>query len=680
MTEPRHPPSSAFQQANPAQSFAEQRGQYDPAQLIEARQVFLNGNGLPGRWHQRRVFTIIEASFHFDFGAVLRFLVTWAAWRADPARCERLHLVAAQIQPLNEADLRAALRVLAPDPDSALAHLAKTLADAWPVPVPGVHRLEFDHGQVTLTLLFSPRHHSRHAEIHPGTHALSTLVLRADALYLDLGFLTAPPAPAFFKTLTRFAGENATFAALCDADHAPALRSLLTQSGFACTESSPSQPTANSDQISAQTPRLVLTGHFAPRWQVRRHEPPMPLNPHERHAIVIGAGLAGCALIERLTARGWHITSLERHARVAQEASGNPAGVFHPMMSRDDNLAARLTRAGFLYALQRWTALSAMGYPPLRGPEGLLQIAASSDEAQAMADTVAALAYPTRYAQSVSSTEAQHLAGMPLAHGGWFYPHGGWIDPAALCAAQYAAAGARLERRFGIEVSRLSWLGDQWQVFDTSGQAVACAPVVIVANAHDAARIAGLRFAATQSVRGQLTLLPATAGLSRLRLPVIGTGYAVPLAGEVTLTGATYDIDDPDPTLRLAGHSENLERLSQMLPGIALNPSLQNLTGRVAFRCVTSDRLPMSGSLADETLALLHAQQLAGGHLADLPRASGLYGSFAFGSRGLVWAALSAELIAAQIEGEPLPLERELADALDPARFLLRALRHPLAS
>jgi tRNA 5-methylaminomethyl-2-thiouridine biosynthesis bifunctional protein len=38
---------------------------------------------------------------------------------------------------------------------------------------------------------------------------------------------------------------------------------------------------------------------------------------------------------------------------------------------------------------------------------------------------------------------------------------------------------------------------------------------------------------------------------------------------------------------------------------------------------------------------------------------------------------LGAELIASLIEGEPLPLEARLADAVDPARFLLRAMRAP---
>jgi tRNA 5-methylaminomethyl-2-thiouridine biosynthesis bifunctional protein len=59
----------------------------------------------------------------------------------------------------------------------------------------------------------------------------------------------------------------------------------------------------------------------------------------------------------------------------------------------------------------------------------------------------------------------------------------------------------------------------------------------------------------------------------------------------------------------------------------------------------------------------------------ETPRAPGLYGLFALGSRGLTWAALGAEQVAALIEGEPLPLEGALLDAVDPARFALRRLR-----
>ncbi|MGH8642721.1 MAG: hypothetical protein ACRET6_13495, partial [Burkholderiales bacterium] len=63
------------------------------------------------------------------------------------------------------------------------------------------------------------------------------------------------------------------------------------------------------------------------------------------------------------------------------------------------------------------------------------------------------------------------------------------------------------------------------------------------------------------------------------------------------------------------------------------------------------------------------------GSARDVPRASGLYGLIALGSRGLTWAALGAERVAAMIEGEPPPLEGALLDAVDPGRFALRRLR-----
>jgi tRNA 5-methylaminomethyl-2-thiouridine biosynthesis bifunctional protein len=66
---------------------------------------------------------------------------------------------------------------------------------------------------------------------------------------------------------------------------------------------------------------------------------------------------------------------------------------------------------------------------------------------------------------------------------------------------------------------------------------------------------------------------------------------------------------------------------------------------------VTPDRVPVVGRLAE-----------------------GVYGAFAYGSRGLVWAALAAELIACELEGEPLPIEGALASAMDPGRFRRRAV------
>ena len=58
-----------------------------------------------------------------------------------------------------------------------------------------------------------------------------------------------------------------------------------------------------------------------------------------------------------------------------------------------------------------------------------------------------------------------------------------------------------------------------------------------------------------------------------------------------------------------------------------------------------------------------------------LPRHPGLFAISGFGARGLVWSSLIGELVASQLDGDPLPLERDIVEGLDPGRFLLRPSR-----
>ncbi|MBU9692062.1 bifunctional tRNA (5-methylaminomethyl-2-thiouridine)(34)-methyltransferase MnmD/FAD-dependent 5-carboxymethylaminomethyl-2-thiouridine(34) oxidoreductase MnmC [Burkholderia multivorans] len=616
--------------------------------IAQANHVFVAGNGLPARWQQRRTFTIVETGF----GTGCNFLATWAAWRDDPARCERLHFVSVEKHPFSREDLRrAAAHIVA---NTTISANVDELADAWPPLVPGLHRLEFDAGRVVLTLVFGD-----------ALERLPTLVARADAFYLD-GFAPSKNADLWsidvFRALARMADERATFATYSSSG---VVKRALDEAGFAYRKV---------DGFAGK--RAMLVGEYAPRWRMRRHEPPRAWpNAATRRALVIGAGIAGCAVVERLAARGWNVTLIERHERIASEASGNPAGVFHPLMTRDDNVASRLTRAGFLYAVARWRALEKGGHAFARSTRGMVHLAESADDFARMRDACDALGAPSDYAKLLDTDAARAYLDLPVAHGGLLFPHGGAVWPAALADAQCAAAGDRVQRLTRTEVARLERNGDEWHALDAHGRTLAQAPVVVLANAGDAVRLAGLRHVALQPVRGQLTLLPAGSA-SPLPCPAIGDGYAVPLDDGTLLIGATFEPDDVDPAIRVAGHAENLERVRRLLPGLIDDvPAFDTLRGRVAFRWVAGDRLPLIGPLADEAQAVANARALSGAKARDLPRMPGLYGAFGYGSRGLVWAALGAELIASQLDGEPWPIERELAEAVDPARFLIRALR-----
>ncbi|KAG8151479.1 bifunctional tRNA (5-methylaminomethyl-2-thiouridine)(34)-methyltransferase MnmD/FAD-dependent 5-carboxymethylaminomethyl-2-thiouridine(34) oxidoreductase MnmC [Burkholderia catarinensis] len=611
------------------------------ASRAHAHHAFVAGNGLPTRWQGRRTFTIVATGF----GAGGSFLATRAAWRDDPARCERLHFVAVEPHPFSRDDLRrAASHIVA---NTTISANVDALADAWPMLVPGLHRLEFDEGRVVLTLAFGNT-----------LDMLAKLVARADAFYLDR-FTSSNDTDLHethvVRALAKIAGERATFATHADSD---VVKHALGEAGFTYRE------------IDG-----LLVGDYAPRWRTRRHEPPRALPVATRRAIVIGAGLAGCAVVERLAARGWDVTLIERHDRIASEASGNPAGVFHPLMTRDDNVASRLTRSGFLHAIARWRALERAGHAFARSTHGMIHLAESADDFARMRDAFDTFGAPSDYASLLDAEAARAHLNLPVAQGGLLFPQGGAVWPAGLCAAQCAAAGEHVRLLASTGVARLERQGDTWHALDDAGGMLAEAPVVVLANAGDAVRLAGLRHVVLQPVRGQLTLLPPGSA-APLPCPAIGDGYAVPLDDGSLLIGATFEPDDVDPAMRATGHVENLDRVRRLLPGLIGDlPDLDTLRGRVAFRWVVGDRLPLIGPLADETQAVANARALSGAKARDLPRTPGLYGAFGFGSRGLVWAALGAELIASQLEGEPWPLERELAEAVDPARFLIRALR-----
>jgi tRNA 5-methylaminomethyl-2-thiouridine biosynthesis bifunctional protein len=256
----------------------------------------------------------------------------------------------------------------------------------------------------------------------------------------------------------------------------------------------------------------------------------------------------------------------------------------------------------------------------------VLQLARDEKEEASQRRALAALELPHEYAQYATRDEASAHAGVPLPASGLWFPAGGWIQPRSLVEAQLAACGPRLERRFSSEVEDLPR-----------------APVVILASSFEAKKLHPVPHL---RLRGQLTYVPEDA-FEPPHVVVLRGGMVLPPVDGLCVVGASYDIDDPDASLRSEGHEGNLLRL-QAITGAALEN--RSFDGRVAFRAVAPDRLPVVGKL-DE----------------------GVYGAFAYGSRGLIWAALAAELIASELESEPLPLEGKLVDAMDPARFARRA-------
>jgi tRNA 5-methylaminomethyl-2-thiouridine biosynthesis bifunctional protein len=585
--------------------------------LAQSREVFLHGCGLPALWAGQPQWRILETGF----GLGLNFLVTWQAWKADPARPRLLHFVSTEVHPASAADV---LRAAEAHPE--LLPLAEQLqAQCWGL-LPGLHRLVFENGQVLLTLC-----------IGDTKAVLREQAFEADAVYLD-GFSPAKNPGMWdlhtFKAVARCCRRGTRIASWTVA------RSVLdglAQVGFAVRKT-PGLPPKRDN----------LQGNFNPGWEPRRARHFTPVQPST--CVVIGAGLAGAASAASLARRGWQVLVLDDHDAPAGGASGLPAGVLVPHVSPDDSLLSRLSRCGVRATLQQLRSLL---------PEGSDWQACGVLERRLNDAGGLPADWPEagRDWSEPASAEQLAQAGLDESAAACWHHQAGWVKPARLVQALLAQPGVAW--RGGAQVAQLQRTANgAWRLFDTAGGLLAEAALVVVAAAHGSRLLVegGLPL---QAIRGQVSwglqcpddqsVFPA--------FPVNGHGSfipAVPVAeGTAWMAGAGFQRDRDDVRTDPQDQLTNLERLHGLLPTVAARLAPAFESGRVqawaGVRCASPDRLPLIGP-AD---GVLHP---------------GLWLNTAMGSRGLTFALLGGELLAALVHGEPLPLEHRLARALAPQR------------
>ncbi|VEF12222.1 5-methylaminomethyl-2-thiouridine methyltransferase [Pseudomonas fluorescens] len=626
----------------------------DKSGLDETRYVFLEQNRLAER------FAALPAGGRLvigetGFGTGLNFLCAWQLFEQHARAGACLHFVSVEKYPLTPADLQRALALwpeLKPLADQLLRHYVAIHQ--------GFQRITLAKGRVTLTLL-----------IGDALEQLPQLDGQIDAWFLD-GFAPAKNPDMWtaelFAELARLAAPGSTISTFTSTGW---VRRLLNAAGF----------------------KMKRTPGIGHKWEILRGEflgwpagvtPPASEKPwfarparlnSERRALVIGAGLAGCASASSLAARGWQVTLLERHDGVAQEASGNPQGVLYLKLSAHGTALSQLIVSGFGYTRRLLETLH-------RGTDwdncGVLQLAFNAKEAERHAQLAAA--FPEDLLHWLDQPEAQSRAGVGVAHGGLYYPEGGWVHPPALCQAQIAHPHVELLSH--REVLELRKIDDQWQAFDGE-HLLASAPVVILAGAAEIKRFAQSAELPLKRIRGQITRLAETAQSRALATVVCAEGYVAPARlGEHTL-GASFDFNSDDLTPTTAEHLGNLAMLEEISSDLLarLDVSQQapeGLQGRAAFRCTSPDYLPIVGPLADREpfLEIYAALRKDARQVPDIPCPwlDGLYINSGHGSRGLITAPLSGELLAAWLNDEPLPLPRSVAEACHPNRFVLRQL------
>lgn len=407
-----------------------------------------------------------------------------------------------------------------------------------------------------------------------------------------------------------------------------------------------------------------------------------------------------------------------------------PAGVFAPHVSPDDSVLSRLSRCGVRTTLQQagWLLQDGVDWSPCGvlehrtddtpGLSAAWHTGPGADWSEAAsADTLAQVGLPP------GTTACWHI------RAGWIrpprlaaallaQPHIEWQGDSQVSALRRVESPAAVDGQAPTSI---------WQALDAQGKVLAEAPTVVIAAGAGSLQLLEHRWP-LQPVRGQVswgtaddlvaahapntpntpaipTTLPTPAA-PLTPFPVNGNGNLVPCFAQDGgpsgwVMGSTFerDVDTLPPSAadRCAAHVTNLTKLQALLPAVAprLEPLIAEAMAQATYAAATAvpttpSAAPPSTSVAGadtsaSTSALTSALTPTARSWAavrctapdrlpivgpvDAATLPGLWACTAMGARGLTLALLCGELLAARLQGEPLPIDAKLARSLSTERL-----------
>ena len=389
--------------------------------------------------------------------------------------------------------------------------------------------------------------------------------------------------------------------------------------------------------------------------------------PQHHEIVVIGAGICGATIANELLCRGKSVCIIDAADSPATACSSHAYAIAHPHIGKGSPRLLRLTRIAFLLAEARWGKVW--------NQHGIFQPTKKDRvfDRKEISNYLRSLDLDESIAKPLDAQEAENICGIKQS--------GVWLASGASLSLSDASHillqdHERLSCIWNTKITKLEEFNGSWNLFDNSNEKILTADKIVVAIAMESKALLstiGIRLP-LKPVRGQLSIFSIKKDdpwVEKLpRVGISGDGYCLPAQqlddGNYRWSvGSSFDEGEDDLGPRDGSDAFNREQAQGLVNFFEGDTkSLEKAGDFVGVRCVAGDRLPIIGALTQRP---------------------GIFLATALGSRGVLWSALAAKLIAAQVLEDDFALlarfgfAADLLAALAPARFLAGALAVPAA-
>ncbi|NOQ87454.1 MAG: bifunctional tRNA (5-methylaminomethyl-2-thiouridine)(34)-methyltransferase MnmD/FAD-dependent 5-carboxymethylaminomethyl-2-thiouridine(34) oxidoreductase MnmC [Gammaproteobacteria bacterium] len=621
----------------------------------EFQHVFFEHNGLPERWQGRDDFVIAE----LGFGSGLNCILTIREWLKHCAECNEdktLHYIAIEKYPLSPeaiADLILRYPELKPFCDELL--------ESYPPAIEASHSRSLFDNRVVI-----------HFKFMDVADALENDRLNVDAWFLD-GFSPAKNPDMWSPELFSMIAQNSRAGATCSTyTSAGFVKRNLQKAGFVVSKVNGYGK--KRDMLVAELAEAKLDNIESLVLKYKNNpwfESPQPARATKKEATIVGAGIAGLSLAYALVQRGWTVSIIDKHGNSQKEATSNPAPIVYPRLSINNDIDTEFFTAAYCYALYVFRSLQKKSLRQFWFDDGLLQLM----DRKRITQIIKKFKFNSDFVSIADGSIDGVVAGEDGELAVVKYNSAGVVLPAILCDVLKNECGNKLNI-IESEVTRINCDDGKWQCFHNS-RLIKETEVLIIANGVDINTLGlPVRFP-VEAIRGQVVALNESQASRQIKKTLNAEVHITPVINSRHYLGATYTRNCVNREVCESDNSKLLASLNEIYPDVFKEDDVSDAW--VGFRAVSKDRVPIVGAVPDASFFNIEYADICHGNTAKFYQPAGylngLYISAAHGSRGFTSSFISAEIIASQIVGEPLPVNKKILDYLSPSRFIVNDLK-----